>query len=118
LDAGRDAARLVFSYDYRRLDKDLQAGEAVTTGVFRQKYRLTTSRLIRPQAPRLHASIIANVRDAGVISATDDRVVLLVFLDLQSTSSLRTAPELKEPRLTMTMQRVNGRWLVAAADPF
>mgnify|MGYP001619046101 CR=1 FL=1 len=116
--AGRDAARLVFSYDYRRLDKDFQAGLATTTGPFRKDYENTTNKVVRPTAPRYKAVLVAEVSEAGVITASKDRVLLLVFLNVQSTSSLTTAPKITPRRLAMTMQRDGERWLVADIDAF
>lgn len=121
LDAGREAARLVFSYDYRRLQKDFEAGRAVTTGKFRKDYDSTTKRLIGDAAPRYKAVLVAEVSEASVITATEDRVLLLVFLNVQSTSSLTSAPKVTPRRLKMTMQRSGGsggRWLVADVDAF
>ena len=53
LAAGRDAARLVFSYDYRHLDKDFAAAAAVTTGTFKTDYESTTKKLVGDVAPTL-----------------------------------------------------------------
>jgi hypothetical protein len=114
--AGRDAARLVFSYDYRRLDKDFKAALATTTGTFRKDYETTTKKLVGDVAPRYKAVLVAEVSEAGVITASEDRVLLLVFLNVQSQSSLTTAPKITPRRLKMTMQREGERWLVADVD--
>jgi Mce-associated membrane protein len=113
LDAGRAAARLVFSYDYRHLDKDFSAGRATTTGKFRAEYDKTTKRLVEDVAPRYKAVVVADVSEASVVSASGSRAVLLVFVNQQSSSSLAASPKITQSRLEMTMQRVGGRWLVA-----
>lgn len=118
LEAGRDAARLVFSYDYRHLDKDFAAAEATTTGTFKKEYANTTKKLVGDVAPRYKAVLLAEVSEAGIVNATQDRVLLLVFLDVQSTSTLAAAPKVTPRRLKMTMQRRGDRWLVAAVDAF
>lgn len=113
LEAGRDAARLVFSYDYRHLSKDFQAGRAVTTGTFRSEYDRTTSRLVKDVAPRYHAVVLADVSEASVVSVTESRVILLIFVNQQSSSTLTANPKITQSRLEITMQRLHGRWLVA-----
>jgi len=118
LAAGRDAARLIFSYDYRRLAKDFKAAEALTTGEFRKEYANTTKKLVSDVAPRYKAVLLAEVSEVGVVRASEDRVELLTFLNVQSTSTLATNPKITPRRLTMTMERVDGRWLVAKIDAF
>lgn len=112
LDAARTSARLVFSYDYRHLAQDFKAGRAVTTGQFQGEYDKTTAKLVTDVAPRYKAVVVADVSDAGVVSATTDQVVALVFLNQQSSSSLVAAPKITQSRLEMTLVRKEGRWLV------
>ncbi|MCW2598787.1 MAG: hypothetical protein JWM02_616 [Frankiales bacterium] len=112
LDAARSAARLVFSYDYRHLDKDFKAGRATTTGQFQGEYDKTTARLVTDVAPRYKAVVLAAVSEASVVSATQNQVVTLVFLNQQSSSSLMSNPKITQSRLEMTMVRRGGKWLV------
>jgi Mce-associated membrane protein len=118
LDAARTAARVVFSYDYRHLDKDFAAGRAVTTGAFRAEYERTTGKLVKDVAPRYKAVVVADVGAAGVVSAGTDRVVALVFVDQQSASSLQATPKITQSRLEMTMVRRGGHWLVEKIRAF
>jgi Mce-associated membrane protein len=118
LAAGRDAARLVFSYDYRHLDKDFAAATAVTTGTFKKDYANTTTKLVGDVAPRYKAVLLAEVSDAAVVEASENEVLLLVFLDVQSTSTLAATPKITPRRLKMTMTRVDGHWLVSKVDAF
>lgn len=118
LDAGRQAARLVLSYDYRHLAKDFAAGRAVSTGQFLKDYESTTGKLVEDVAPRYKAVLVADVSEAGVVTATRDRALLLVFVDVQSTSTLTTSVKVTPRRVKLTMQRVHGRWLLADVDAF
>ena len=113
LDAARSAARLVFSYDYRHLTKDFSDGRARTTGKFQAEYDKTTSRLVQDVAPRYKAVVSADVSEASIVSATEDRVVLLLFVNQTSASTLAAHPKITQSRLEMTMQRVGARWLVS-----
>jgi Mce-associated membrane protein len=118
LDAGRDAARVIFSYDYRHLQKDFDAAAAVATGSFKKDYENTTKKLVSDVAPRYKAVLVAEVSEAGVIRAGKDEVQLLVFMDVQSTSTLAATPKVTPRRLKMTMTRSGDRWLVSKVDAF
>jgi Mce-associated membrane protein len=118
LAAARNATRLVFSYDYRHLDKDFAAGKAVTTGTFAGDYARTTSKLVDDVAARYKAVVVADVSDAAVISASDNRVVTLVFLNQRSTSSLAAGEKITQSRITMVLVRKGGSWLVAEVKAF
>jgi Mce-associated membrane protein len=117
LQAARNAARVVFSYDYRHLDKDFAAGKALTTGAFAEQYGTTTPKLVEV-AKTYKAVVVADVSDAAVISATESKVVVLVFVNQQSTSTLAAAPKITQSRVTMTVQHRGGRWLVSDVHAF
>ena len=116
LASARDAARLVFSYDYRTLAKDFAAGKAVTTGEFAKEYARTTSKLVDDVAPRYKAVVSADVSEASVVRASEDQVVCLVFVNQVSTSSLMPNRKVTQSRLEMTLTRSGDRWLVAKID--
>ncbi len=113
LQAARNAATAVFSYDYRQLDKDFKAGRGVTTGEFRKEYDKTTAKLVAGVAAKYKAVVLAAVSDAAVVQASENRVLALVFVNQQSTSSLASAPKVTQSRLEMTMVRRGGHWLVS-----
>ena len=115
--SAREAARLVFSYDYRHLAKDFAAGKAVTTGDFSKEYDRTTAKLSDDFAPRYKAVVSADVSASSVVRESGDQVVCLVFVNQVSTSSLITTPKVTQSRLEMTMQKgKDGRWRVAKID--
>lgn len=117
LQAVRSAAVLLFSYDYRHLQADFTAGRAVTTGKFQSEYDKTTDKLVKDVAPRYKAVVIASVSEASVVSATEDEVVALVFVNQQSSSTLTAAPKVTQSRLLMTLVHQRGRWLVRDISP-
>jgi Mce-associated membrane protein len=118
LSAARAASRVLFSYDYRHLDKDFAAGKAVTTGTFASDYEKTTSKIVNDVAPRYKAVVVADVSDAAVVSATAARVQVLVFVNQRSTSSLAAGQKITQSRLTMTLERKHGTWLVSKVSAF
>lgn len=111
--AARKAAPLVFSYDYRHLDKDFAAGKAVTTGQFQSEYAKTTTKLVSDVAPRYKAVVVAEVSAISVVQASERSVVTLVFVNQSSASTLNAQPKITTSRLEMTMVKRGNRWLVS-----
>ncbi|MDT7549031.1 MAG: Mce-associated rane protein [Actinomycetota bacterium] len=116
LEASRDAAAVLLSYDYRTLDKDFSAGKAVTTGAFRTQYASTTSKVVAPVAKEKKAVVKAEVVTAGIVRATPDTVVTIVYVNQVTTSSLQTGPKVDLSRVRMTLKHVSGRWLVSKVE--
>ena len=116
LEASRDASRVLFSYDYRELDKDFAAGKAVTTGAFRNQYADTTAKVVTPVATQKKAVVKAEVVSAGVVRASESTVVTVVFVNQVTTSSLQAGPKVDLSRVRMTLQHVGGRWLVSKVE--
>jgi Mce-associated membrane protein len=116
LEASRDAARLLFSYDYRTLDKDFSTGRALTTGAFRSQYEKTTTKVVADVAKQYKAVVKANVVSAGVVRATPRTVVTVVYVNQVTTSTRVTGEKVDLSRVRMTMERSGGRWLVTAVN--
>lgn len=115
--AAREAAQDVLSYDYRSLDKDTARARAQTTGRFRAQYDDTAKQLLA-QAKQVKAIVQASIGTAGVVSASGDEVVVLLFVDQASVKQLTGAKtpttRIDQSRVRMTMSRVHGKWLVSA----
>ena len=113
------ALKTVYSFDYTRLDQNEAAARAVITpgfaGQFDQLFRQ-----VRELAPQQQAVVTATVNLVGVESINGDRATLLVFLDQQATRAQAGAGPQQlaaAGRLTVTAQRVDGTWKIAAVDP-
>ena len=116
LDASRDAARLLFSYDYRTLDRDFSLGRTLTTGQFRSEYARTTTRAVTDVAKQYHAVVRANVVTAGVVSASPKRVVTIVYVNKVTNSTRVVGQKVDLSRVRVTLQKVGDHWLVAKVD--
>lgn len=114
--AAKADATDILSYDYRSLDSNFSQGVAATTGGFRTQYKQTTSQLVRPQAIKQKVIVQAAVMNAGLISATDDNAVVLLFVDRVTSKAGQSKPTFNQDRVRMTMTKVNGKWLVSKLD--
>ena len=117
LDAATSAVATVLSYDYRHLDQDFRTAESRLTPRFRKQYIATTAKGVQPLADKYKAISTAQVTSAGLVSATPDRVTVLVFVAQTVTNSQLTAPRLDRSRINVTMARTGGHWLIDGLSP-
>jgi Mce-associated membrane protein len=116
LESSRDAARVLFSYDYRTLDKDFSAGKAVSTGAFLTQYSETTSKVVSAVAKEKKAVVKAEVVTAGVVRASESTVVVIVYVNQVTTSSLAAGPKVDLSRVRMTLVKVGDAWRVSKVE--
>jgi Mce-associated membrane protein len=116
LAAARSHAQAILSYDHRTLDADFARAGKVITGAFKGEYERTTTAVVRPTATQYRAVVKAEVTSAGVVRASADRVVVLLFVDQTTTSTRLPTAKRDSSRVRMTLDNVGGRWLVSAVD--
>ncbi|MEU6181049.1 hypothetical protein [Streptomyces coeruleorubidus] len=124
LAAARKAAPIVLSYDYRRLDKDFSRARAHLTGDFRDEYGKTTKTVVAPTAEKYHGVVKATVAAPGsggtpaasVVSASPDKVVVLLFVNQVTESTQVSGARVDQNRVRMTMDRTGDGWKVSAVD--
>jgi Mce-associated membrane protein len=123
LTAAQKAAPIVLSYDYRRLDKDFAAARAHLTGDFRDEYGKTTKAVVGPTAQKYHGVVKATVAApatgapaASVVSASPDKVVVLLFVNQVTESTQVSGARVDLNRVRMTMSRTDSGWRVSAVD--
>lgn len=115
--AAKSSVHAILSYDYRTISADIAAAKADTTGVFAHQYVSTASQLLA-QAKAVKAIVQATVGSSGVVSAANNAVVVLLFVDQASvrqvTGQKTPTTRIDQSRVRVTMSRVNGKWLVSA----
>ncbi len=119
--AAVSAVPLALGYDHRDLAAGLRAATAVMTPAYAEEYRATFRRTAAPRARRERQVADAVVRDAGLVRVADDRAVCLLYVDQRLLAT--DGQTLDEPRVTartrlrVTLQRVDGDWLLAGLTP-
>jgi Mce-associated membrane protein len=119
LAAARSAAHEILSYDYRNISTDISHAESLTTGAFAQQYASTAKRLLS-EAKQERTIVQATVGSAGVVSATPQNVVALLFVDQatvrQAAGQASPTTRIDQSRVRMTMTLTRGHWLVSQLD--
>jgi Mce-associated membrane protein len=109
--AAESAVLPVLSYDYEHLEADQEAAQALMTGKYRTEYdKLFT--VLEDNAPQTQTKVTASVVASGIVRASEDRVQVLVFVDRPTTNKLSTEPVVYKDQVTLSMQLVDGEWLV------
>jgi Mce-associated membrane protein len=113
--ASEDAVALL-SYKPDSVDKDLGAARERLTGEFKDAYTALIRQVVIPGAKEKHISAVAKVNAAASVSATANHAVVLLFVDQTVTIGVG-APTDTQPVVRVTLDKVNGRWLVSRFDP-
>jgi Mce-associated membrane protein len=114
-----DAIETVYSFDYTRLDENERAARDVITPEFAAEFDRLFSE-VRQRAPEQQAVVSATVTLAAVKELTADHAVLVAFVDQQATRAAADADGRQlaaAGRLTVTGEKVDGRWKIASVVP-
>lgn len=114
--AASDDAAALLSYHPDSADKDLGAVRERLTGEFKDAYGELIRQVVMPGAKEKHISSVAKVSAASPVSATDNHAVALLFVN-QTVTIGDGAPTDTQPVIKVTLDKVNGHWLVSRFDP-
>ena len=93
----------------------LPAARDRLTGTFLDDYTQAIKTVVIPNAKQRAMAATVTVPAVGVISADADRAVLLAYVN-QSITEGTEKPVLTPSRYRVSMEKVDGRWLIAAFD--
>lgn len=123
LAAAVDALPAALAYDYRSLDKGLEAATSRMTPSFAKSFAATFDDTTRKMAVEKRAITSALVRAAGVVGeVSDDKALVMVYLDqvLVSSKARKDRDPLKvsQNRVHVRLELVDGTWKVSDIAPF
>jgi Mce-associated membrane protein len=113
--ASEDAVALL-SYKADSVDKDLGAARERLTGDFKDAYTTLTREVVIPGAKEKHISSTVKVSAAAPVSTTSNHSVVLLYAN-QTVTIGEGVPTDTQPVIRVTLDKVNGRWLVSRFDP-
>ncbi|GAA1257439.1 hypothetical protein [Oryzihumus leptocrescens] len=116
--AARTAVETMLSYDYKTFDQHTAQVDALLTGAFRTEFDNGTKQSVKPLAVANQAVVQARASEVGVMSASDNTVRVLAFVNQATTSAKLDRPQVDQNRVILTMSRVDGRWLVSKVEAF
>jgi hypothetical protein len=120
-DAGMQAAteltQRVLSYDWKTLAADMKAAEAVLAPSFRSEYAKAMNG-VKGDTVRNQVKLTASAVATSIVSATEGKVVALVFVNQVTTAKGAGNQRLDQNRVLVTLTRDGGEWRVSKMDAF
>jgi len=114
--AARDSIPVVLSYRPDTAEKDLPAAARDRlTGKFLDSYTQVITTVVIPDAKQKNISASAEVPAAAVVSADARHAVVLAYVD-QTRTAGKDAPAKVGTSMRVTMDKVDGRWLISGFD--
>ena len=116
--AARTAVESMLSYDYKTFDEHTKTVDSLLTGSFQAEFDKGTTESVKPLAVQNQAVVQARAGEVGVMSASDNTVRVLAFVNQTTTSAKLDRPQVDQNRVILTMSKVEGRWLVSKVEAF
>lgn len=115
--AARESVAAILSYRPETAEQDLEAAAgARLTGRFLGDYTQLIRTVVVPNATQRSVTAAAQVPAAAVVSADREHAVVLAYVDQTMTEGNR-APTQTNSTVRVTMELVDGRWLISGFEP-
>jgi Mce-associated membrane protein len=114
--AASESTIAILSYKPETVDRDLKAAADRLAEPFRQQYTQLVNDVVAPGAKQQHITAVATVPAAASVLATGKHAVVLVFVD-QVTTIGADAPTQSTSSVRVSLEKVDGRWLISQFDP-
>jgi Mce-associated membrane protein len=114
--AASDGTIAILSYRPDTVEKDLGAARDRLTGDFLDAYTKLTHDVVIPGAKQKSVTAKVTVPAAALVTASDARAVVIVFVD-QTTTIGAGPPSDSASSVRVTVDKRDGRWLISAFDP-
>jgi Mce-associated membrane protein len=114
--AAMDSTVALLSYRPDTVQKDLDAAKTRLTGTFLTAYSSLTHDVVIPGAKQKQISAVATVPAAASTSATANHALVLLFVN-QTIIVGDGAPTSTASSVRVTLDKIDGRWLISQFDP-
>ena len=115
--AASDGAVAALSYSSDSLDHDIANAKLHLTGSFLEYYTKFTRDVVAPAVREKHLTQQATIVRAAISQLHPDSAVVLTFIN-ESTKSAERKDALTTPSVVrLTLQKVDGDWLISKLDP-
>jgi Mce-associated membrane protein len=114
--AATDGAAAMLSYHPDTVEHDLSTAQDRLTGGLKDSYASLIRDVVIPGSKQKQISATASVPAAASVMASPNHAVVLIFVN--QTISVGTEPPTDAAsRVRVTLDKVNGRWLLSGFDP-
>jgi Mce-associated membrane protein len=116
MQAAKDGTIAILSYTPDKVEQQLGDAGKLLTGEFQKSYASLTHDVVIPGAKQKQISAAAAVAAAASVSADPRHAVVLVFVD-QTTTVGADKPSDSASSVRVTLDKVDGKWLISGFDP-
>lgn len=106
----------ILSYDATDLAASKAAAQPYLTGDYRKEYDKLFDGIIAQNAPATGTVLEAELVRSGIVRSGTDRVQVFALVNQSRTNKKFTEPQIYKNWVTITMEKVDGDWLVASLD--
>ena len=117
LDAATNGTVALLSYAPESLDKDFATAKSHLTGDFLSYYTQFTEQIVTPAAQQKSVKTTASVVRAAVSELKPNSAVVLVFVNQSTTSKENPDGAFAVSSVKVSMNKVDGAWLISSFDP-
>ncbi|MCV7022613.1 hypothetical protein H7I77_04500 [Mycolicibacterium novocastrense] len=112
----KDSTVAMLSYKPDTVEQQLNDARSLLTGEFEESYTGLITDVVIPGAQQKQISAVASVPAAASVSAGPDEAVVLVFVN-QTVVMGQDAPTDTASSVRVTLEKIDGRWLISKFDP-
>lgn len=112
----RDSTVAMLSYKPDTVEQQLNDARNLLTGEFQESYTGLINDVVIPGAKEKQITAVASVPAAASVSAEPDKAVVLVFVN-QTVAVGQDPPSDTASSVRVTLEKIDGRWLIAKFDP-
>ena len=116
MNAAKDSTIKMLSYKPETVGEQLNAARDLLTGEFRDSYTSLINDVVIPGATEKKISAVASVPAAASVSADPTHAVVLVFVN-QTVVVGQELPTDTASSVRVTLDKVDGRWLISEFEP-
>jgi Mce-associated membrane protein len=117
LTAATTGSIALLSYSPDSLDRDLASAKSHLTGDFLTYYTHFSDQVVAPAAKQKSVKTTAQIKKAAVSQMHPDVAAALLFINQTTTSSDHPEPWVETSSVLVTVNKVNGNWLIAKFEP-
>ena len=103
----------ILSYDATHLDESKAAAQQYLTGSLRKDYDNIFAGLIEQNAPATRTVVQASLVRSSIVRADGAHAQIFLLINQTRTNKKYTVPQVYKNWVTLTMDKVDGQWLVA-----
>lgn len=115
--SANEGTEALLSYSPTQLEADFTNAKSYLTGQFLTYYQDFTTKVVQPAATENGVDTKAQVVRSAVSKRDGDSAEVLAFVNQTTTSTPKPEPELSSSSVRITLELVDGRWLISSFDP-